>query len=87
MTKFTVDVTQRIEVELDAEKFDDAFMEEFRASFYPFDTIEDHAQHLAQLHARGLVDWLPSFIEGYGPSNDMGINLSSSTCETEIVDD
>jgi hypothetical protein len=76
MVKFTIEVTQTIEVELDETKFDEAFMEEFRESFYQFDTIEEHAEHLAQLHARGIVEldsFSGEFIEGHGPSKDMGI--------------
>lgn len=75
--KFTVAVTQSVVVELDEAKFDDAFMAEFRESFFPFSDIEDHAKHIAQLEARGLLD--PDFTEGYGPLSDMGITA-------EVVD-
>ncbi len=74
---FRVDVTQQYLVTLDDEKFDDKFMEEFRASFYDYDTLEEHAEHIAQLQARGVIDieYSPEFIEGYADSREMGIEL------------
>lgn len=74
MSKHRVVVTQVIYVEMDESKFDDAFMGEFTDNFYPYDTIEEHACHLAQLHARGIADD-HDFIEGYGPASDMGIKF------------
>lgn len=74
MSKHLVLVSQLVEVEMDEAKFDAEFMREFVGSFYPYDTIEDHARHLAQLHARGIVD-NSDFIEGYGPAKDMGIRF------------
>lgn len=69
--KFIVTVESQIEVELDGEKFDDTFMEEFRASFFPFVDLIDHAEHIGQLSAREMLD--EDFTEGYGPLADMGI--------------
>ena len=74
MAKHLVRVTQWVEVDMDEAKFDDAFMEEFTDNFYPYDTIEKHACHLAQLHARGIY-FNGDFIEGYGPAADMGISF------------
>jgi hypothetical protein len=82
---FTVEVTQIITVTLDESKFDDTFMEEFRESFYQFDTLEEHAEHLAQLEARGLVNDYKPFIEGYGPAEEMGIKLKAGPAHTEVV--
>ncbi len=76
MTKqFDVEVTQTIRVTLDESKFDDAFMEEFRESFFKFDTLERHAAHIGRLFALGIIDLAVSdeFIEGYGPADGMGI--------------
>lgn len=72
---FRIAVTQLVEVTLDESKFDDEFMAEFRGSFYPFHELERHAEHIAQMQARGVIDveLTPEFIEGYGPSQDMGI--------------
>ena len=87
MSTFTIEVTQTIEVELDPAKFDDAFMEEFRESFFPFYDLEDHAEHIAQLQARGVIDLEGyispnTFVEGYGPVQDMGIK--ARVIDTEI---
>jgi hypothetical protein len=82
MKTYTVEVHQTIKVTVDESKFDDAFMREFRESFFPFDTIDEHVEHLAQLEARGIAD---DFIEGYGPAKDMGISLVQVNWETELI--
>lgn len=82
MTK-TVAVTQIIEVTIDESKFDKKFLDEFKTSFYNFN-LNDHIRHLAQLHARGLVD-NKSFIEGYGPAKEMGIGFKIIDGEEEIL--
>lgn len=69
--RYLVKVAHFIAVELDETKFTDAFLEEFRKDFYPFDGKEDHAHHIAQLHVRDLLE--PAFTEGYGPLSAMGI--------------
>lgn len=61
-----------VSVTIDPAKFTKKFMKEFRATFYNFQSVSDHVDHLAQLYARGLAD-NGSFIEGYGPAADMGI--------------
>lgn len=71
---FDIEVLQNITVKLDEEKFTPEFMDDFRRDFYPFDTVEDHARHLAQLAARGVIE-TPCFIEGYGFSRAMGIEI------------
>jgi len=70
MAKFKTTLTFEVEVEIDEAKFDEAFLLEFRDSFYPFFDVNDHVEHIAQLEARGLLD---DFTEGYGPIKDMGI--------------
>lgn len=82
MKTFNVLVTQMIKVTVDETKFDETFMEEFRDSFFPFDTLEEHVCHLGQLHARGVED--DEFIEGYGPAEDMGITLRTLWGEEEL---
>lgn len=78
MQKFSVIIKQEIEVELDAEKFDENFMAEFRESFFPFFDTEDHARHIAQMCARGVHDFYPTeFVEGYGRVSDMGIKADA----------
>ena len=78
MKTFDVEVVQTASVTLDETKFTPEFMEEFRKYFYEFDTVEEHAAHLAQLAARGVIE-TPCFIEGYGLSKDMGIEVRVET--------
>ncbi len=83
-----VRVTQTILVAVDEAKFTPEFMEDFRRHFYPFDTLNRHIEHLAQLRARGLVDDFTKFIEGYGPVEEMGIRfyIPHGSTEAEIVE-
>jgi hypothetical protein len=78
--------------------FDEAAMSEFRESYYPFHTLEQHAEHLAQFTAR----FGHGFIEGYchvmyngerfppgDPELDYDINIvtiSEGDCETEATE-
>ena len=78
------EVVRFVEVTLDESKFTEAFMAEFRESFFPFFTIEDHREHLAILYARGVIDgWKDEFIEGYGPANEMGISFKDNGSEVQ----
>lgn len=81
--KRTVIVTQEIEVTIDETKFDENFMEEFRKTFFPFETVSDHIEHLAQLRARGIAG-NNDFIEGYGETEEMGIRFDVIDTEVEI---
>jgi hypothetical protein len=89
MRTFDVEVRQTVRVALDETKFTPDFMQEFRDSFYSFDELEEHACHIAQLVARGVVNELTrfhdEFIEGYGPAKDMGIRASVTTFDTETL--
>lgn len=83
--KFLVRVTQWVEVELDETKFDEVFMAEFQESFFPYDRLEDHAEHLGQLYARGIAGASSDeFIEGYGPVKEMGIRFAERGQEEEV---
>lgn len=81
MKTFEIEVIQVVRVTLDETKFTDEFLEEFANNFYDLWDIEEHAQHIAQLRARGVIDidYSGEFIEGYGPSDAMGLR-------TEIID-
>lgn len=83
----TVECTIRVRVQVDETKFTEAFMAEFREHFFPFQTIEEHIEHLGQLAARGELNL--NFIEGYGPSALMGIRVSDpfDDIEHRIVED
>jgi len=79
-------VTQTIEVSVDESKFTEAWMAEFRESFFQFYTLGQHLCYLAQLYARGLVDdFGEQFIEGYGPAADMGIKFRKVDGDEEIL--
>lgn len=82
--KIKVAVTQVVEVTLDESKFDADFMAEFVQHFFPIDTIHEHAEHLAQLYARGIYD-NGDFIEGYGDAKDMGIKFSTVDQYEEVM--
>lgn len=75
MSERIVDVVIEVSVKMDESKFTPEFMQEFRDNFYPFTSIEDHVNHLAQLAAREVIH-TPCFIEGYGNSEDMGIEVN-----------
>ena len=88
MQTFIINVESEIQVTLDESKFTKEFLADFREHFYPFTSLEQHACHLAQLQARGLIDEPQTtnrFIEGYGPANEMGIETVTIDCEAFIV--
>jgi hypothetical protein len=82
--KFIVAVTQIVEVELDESKFTNDWLADYCEHFYiTTRNVEDHAMHIAQLHARGLLD--PHFTEGYGRLADMGIKARITEQDEEII--
>ena len=85
--KRVVMVSMEVEVTVDETTFTPEFMAEFEARFFPFDTIEDHICHIAQLEARGVL--CRDFTEGYGPLARMGIEaeLINWSTSAEIVED
>lgn len=85
MVTKTVLVEQVVKVTVDEAKFTPDFMQEFRASMYPFNDVDDHIEHLGQLYARGLCDEFTKFIEGYGPPADMGIEVKITDVTEEIA--
>src|SRR5271168_2990045 len=83
---FRILVSQDVELSLDEGKFTPEFMTEFRESFFQFHTVEDHAEHLAQLYAREIVDNQTEFIEGYGDPADFGIKFGGRTFEISMTE-
>lgn len=80
--------TQEVEIKLKEEAFTEEFMAEFRRGFYGFTTIDEHAQHIAQLYARGLhTDFALGFdfIEGYGNIRDFVSEVTLAGFEIEPV--
>lgn len=64
MKKFEVTVTRedKYVIEMDEKKFNQKWIEDFQKVYYDFDTLEEHAEHIAQHRAR----FTQEFIEGYG---------------------
>lgn len=78
--KFDSEYTSYWVIELDESKFTEDFMAEFRESFYPFYDLADHAEHITQLYARGVIEG-DEFIEGYGKPSEAGIKVTHITCD------
>lgn len=82
-----VQVTHIIDVTMDERKFDQRFTEEFNRSIFFAIDLDDHAEHLAQLYARGVIDGRASeFIEGYGPARSMGIEFKEVEQYQEVIE-
>lgn len=64
MKKFKVKVERVDEyvIEFDENVINKEFIDSFKEYFYDFDTLEEHAEHIAQFRAR----FGERFIEGYG---------------------
>jgi hypothetical protein len=71
-----IDVEIPVTVTVDETKFTPEFLADYRENFYPFESVEDHIRHIAFLAATGTLGNLPCFIEGYGPSQDFGIEVT-----------
>ena len=74
-----MDITVSIDVDVTLleEAFTEAFMEEYREMIAPFFDVKDHALHIADLVARGVIDEIEAphrgvdqFVEGYGRIGD-----------------
>ena len=81
MKTYDVDVVIQVKVTVDETKFTEEFMREFRENFYPFHSIEEHVEHIAQLEVRDLL-W--DFTEGYGEIRDMGIDADVIDLTVEL---
>ena len=57
-----VERKEHYEVHLDEEVLNEEWMENFRKDFYDFETLQEHAEHIAQFRAR----FGSRMIEGYG---------------------
>jgi uncharacterized protein (DUF2126 family) len=81
--KRQVEVTFVVNVEVDETKFTPEWIEDWQKVFYPFNTIDDHLEHIAQMEARDILN--PKFTEGYGPLTDMGIKASVVSQSAEVL--
>lgn len=82
-TEKTYVVSHGVSVTVNEAAFTPDFMSEFRESFYNFDRLDEHREHLAQLYARGIVDEFSDFIEGYGDPKEFGIKFASEWVEVD----
>jgi hypothetical protein len=80
--KKTVRVEFEVEIEYDERFFSKKFMKAFRGYMYPFKTVNEHLEHLAQLQVRYLAD---GFVEGYGVLNEKDIHISSELSHIEVL--
>ena len=85
MKTITVEVTHEVEVTLDETQFTPEFLAHFASYMFDLDGVDGHAEHLAQMHVRGLAGWPDTFIEGYGPAEKMGIAFKVLDQRTEVV--
>lgn len=86
MKTYAVEVTSIVEVTLDETKFTPEFFAEFNSTISDWDyDLEEHAKHLAWVHATGVeaLDGYGAFVEGYGPVKDMGI--TARLIDTDVV--
>lgn len=90
--KFDIEVSQTVCVILLKPAFSEAFMSEFREGFYPFFELRDHAKHIGQLIARGVVDEITAysgrdqFVEGYGPIGEfVAVAKVTEGCTDEVI--
>lgn len=75
LRKFEVEVTQVVDVILDDEFLTDGFNKDFSSYMWKVNNIEQHAKHLAQMEARGMIG-LDKFVEGYGCLKEMNCSAS-----------
>ncbi|ABM73407.1 hypothetical protein [Vibrio phage VP882] len=83
LKEFEVTVTHTVKVTMDESKFTPEFNQAFREYFFDFDDIEDHAKHIAQIEARGMIGF-DHFVEGYGDIREMGIKVKVTDQDEEI---
>lgn len=82
MKKFKC-VVERLDeyiIEFDENEINQEWMDDFKKYFYDFDTLEEHAEYIAQFRARFGND----FIEGYGVPLVNGKNPSYSQDKSSL---
>lgn len=81
--EITVMVTQEIKVTLDSSKLNVGFNKEFSEMMWDVDCLEDHAEHLAQMKARGMIGF-DNYVEGYGDLSGLNITVNEVLLTTDI---
>lgn len=84
--KFEIEVTHHVAVEIDDSIIDEKFMSDFREYMYDFEELEDHAKHIAQMEARGLIGF-DNFVEGYGDIRQRKISVKTGCVEIDCTED
>lgn len=82
--EFVVEVTHTVLVKLDDEQINDEFNEAFSSMMWEIDGLEDHAEHLAQMEARGLIGF-DKFVEGYGDLRDINCSVEIQEQSEEVM--
>lgn len=75
-------VIHQVHVSLDDKYFNAAFIGDYRANFFSYSTIEEHAQHLALNAVCGNIHH--EYLEGYGEFSAMGIKIRIEHPESSI---
>jgi len=85
MKKFKVEVTttNTYEIELDENVINEEWMREFRDTFYSFNSLEEHAQQIAEQRARN-VQRTDTFLEGYGKVRIKDYGFDSKEWENPV---
>lgn len=91
--KVVVKATVYYEVEMDENKFDKDFFDEFNSYMCDYgEDMEEHAMNIAyhQLNGNynlenGKSSFGSQFIEGYGESSEMGIQVNIINKEFEVI--
>jgi len=82
-----VEVRTYVEVTVDETKFTEKFMEDFRSYMMPYETLDDHIEHLGYMEVIGGFTNFDRFLEGYGDIDEMGIKTKVVDTEIQIVDE
>ena len=93
--KFNVDVIHSVEVVIDDEFINDEFIEEYRKHFSDLDSIEEHAEHIAQMKTRQTFSYVRTnqsyipkeFYEGYGILSDIGCDVTEISVDPESAEE
>lgn len=78
--KCVVERTEEYIIEIDENVINEEWMKHFKKYFYDLDTLEEHAEYIAQYRARFESD----FIEGYGVPLVNGENPLYSRDESSL---
>jgi len=81
-----VEVVIVVRVTVDETKFTPEFMAEFAAAITNYDTVEEHVENLAWLHARGIVEE-GDRVEGYGPLDELGVGFTVTSEEQHLLEE